>query len=420
MEKNEFKKLNSLPDLYLISLPKKTQDIPIIISIRAGLSFAPAGKKQLAHFLEHYLISRLAEGDAEYNGYTYSEQMEFFILAKKKNIEQKIENILKAVFIPDFNRPDIFKKEKSAIDSELRQSEGSAADEVHALSLKMRLTTDGYNQDDSKIESLNRIQLNDLETYYRQQFKSSNINIFVGAYQPDMEIEKTIKRALEKINFIEGEKSSFLSADYSDGLVAVKSNPSSSIHFVVDWPLEEKKLGFKQIVELDILRDYLIKGHESPLFQSLRYREGLVYDVEVHFSSYSEFNFLAVSTSAQRKNIEKIIELILLETEKVRNGEIDEKRLKLILSEDNKLVKEEWGANKVFFSWAQSDLLDFQKINTSEEIIAINKSITKETLQSVAQSVFQNSKMNVVLVGRNVEGLAETIRKKYKIDNRSD
>ena len=145
----------------------------------------------------------------------------------------------------------------------------------------------------------------------------------------------------------------------------------------------------KDSYAIDIIDTILGHGSSSRLFNELRTKRGLVYQIGSHYEAGTDYGFFGVSFSIGKQNIEKAKELILAEFEKIKNG-ISNKELKdaknliegsyKLENEDNKKM-----ADLLFF-W---DVIKSAELG--EEYIKQIKKITNSNIKRVARKYFNRN-----------------------------
>jgi predicted Zn-dependent peptidase len=100
--------------------------------------------------------------------------------------------------------------------------------------------------------------------------------------------------------------------------------------------------GVNSLIEklaLDVANDWL----SYTLFEEVRERRGLAYDVRSYHYSYSTFGFIAAEAGIEPKNIDITKEVILKQFEKLQNGELSKEELDKVknkLSIKNRMLRE--------------------------------------------------------------------------------
>lgn len=77
---------------------------------------------------------------------------------------------------------------------------------------------------------------------------------------------------------------------------------------------------------LDVIKAILGRGQSGKIFDEIRNKRGLAYDVGVHYESAVDYGYIAVHVNTDKKNINKCMKIILAEFQKLKN--ITDKELK--------------------------------------------------------------------------------------------
>ena len=70
---------------------------------------------------------------------------------------------------------------------------------------------------------------------------------------------------------------------------------------------------------LDVIMSILGRGQSGKIFDEIRNKRGLAYEIGVHHDPSSNYGFFAVYLNTNKKNIKKIIKIILKEFNNLKN-----------------------------------------------------------------------------------------------------
>ncbi|MEK7282068.1 MAG: pitrilysin family protein [Chloroflexota bacterium] len=149
---------------------------------------------------------------------------------------------------------------------------------------------------------------------------------------------------------------------------------------------------------LDLLNVLLGEGMSSRLFQEVREKRGLAYDIHSYVSHFRDSGCVIISAGVDPRRLDSALSAIVQviaelrdevsEEELARAKEFSKGRLWLRL-EDSRAVAGWLGIQEVIAG----------RIYTPEEVIARIEALTPQDLQRVAQKLFTNSGLHLAIVG---------------------
>lgn len=177
----------------------------------------------------------------------------------------------------------------------------------------------------------------------------------------------------------------------------VVDKKTESVYFSLASP------GFERMnarrYKLMVMDTILGGGMSSRLFQEVREKRGLAYDIGSYSVSYQEGGMFAVYGGTGLRNLDQVLELVAhelgrLKQEPVSEAELD--RAKNQLRGSILLSQEHMSAR---MSRNGKSLLNFGRIIPPEEVIQNIQSVTRESLQELAHEVFDAERTSTAIVG---------------------
>ncbi len=154
---------------------------------------------------------------------------------------------------------------------------------------------------------------------------------------------------------------------------------------------------------LDVLNLVLGEGMSSRLFQEIRERQGLAYDVHSQVSHYHDSGSVNVWSGVDPKRLEEAIQAILAEMAKLKDVQVSEAELAkakemgkgrlLLRMEDTRSVA----------GWIAGQELLTAKILTVDEVVSTLDGVTAPDVQRVARDLFNTGKLCLAVVGPSCE-----------------
>lgn len=372
-----------------------------------GQKYSPG----LAHMLEHmifkgttkrscYDIAReIAFLGGSSNAFTSHEMVCFYIRVPYENFEAAAEILSDMVFhstLPE----DEFTKEREVVFEEAMEYKDDPSYELHQLFhnefFQGRLATDIIGTEDS-IKGFSHKELKD---FYEEFYISENGILAISGNIPQ-------------------ELAEIISSRYFDAPTSFKKTTDSN-----QSSLKDDGVGFYQISDPDLeqtqliiaypgliinedetpaaicLLDILGGGTDSRLWIEAREKNSLCYHINLQSMSHLECGAWIISSSINHRNLDKMLDIIEVETSKIKTELISDEELQRT---KNKFKADIYGIydsgyslisdalNREFFGSIPLDTVS-EQINT----------VTKEDIMSLANRIFTDKQKVFVLSSEDV------------------
>ncbi len=141
---------------------------------------------------------------------------------------------------------------------------------------------------------------------------------------------------------------------------------------------------------VSVMSSILGEGSSSRLFQSLREKNGLTYQINSFLNSFYDVSSFGVYFSTNLKSMEKANRLVINEFNKIKQKIISERELNKAKEfiKGNLLISLENTTNRMF--WIAQSLVYFNKIKTISDIISEINSVSAQDIISVANQVLND------------------------------
>ena len=283
----------------------------------------------ISHFLEHMLFegtkkrknsrkiaSEIEKYGAEFNAYTSNDRTAFFIKIINKRFEKALDILSDMVANPLFNKKTI-EKEKQVIFKEINLVTDDSRQHQWILFQKTLFEKHPTkNPTYGTIGAIKSLDRKIIDSYYNKHYVPNNMVIsivgnvnhvkekiekyFDNLKPKKLALRKDIKEPLQKRNkkFVEKRKtvSSYMILGYKS---------VSRIH--------------KDSYVLDVISAILGKGQSGWIFDEIRNKRGLAYQVGVLNENEGDYGYFAVFAGLDKKNIEKTKGIILQQFRKLNN-----------------------------------------------------------------------------------------------------
>lgn len=318
------------------------ESVAIVFGIGAGSRYEVQKHQGISHFIEHMLfkgtnkrkstleISQVIEGiGGEINASTSKETTYLYAKVPQEQFNTAFD-VLADIILNSLMREEDIHKEKNIIIEEIKKYQDIPEELVEILLDKIMWKNHPLGKPilgDEK--SVINIQREDLLSYINTFYRPNNLVISVAG---NIKIEEVILQVDKYFKIIEkGEVKNYLPAkdNQKNTQIGIKFKKSNQAHLSFGFPGISRLDPDKYSV--DLLDIILGSGLSSRLFQKIRVRKSLAYDIHSfiqYFNDISSFNIYAgIDSSKLRETIQTILE----ELNKIKdNDQYQPKLLSLI------------------------------------------------------------------------------------------
>lgn len=317
------KELNN--GLTVIHYPTKDHSVAVNVLVKTGSNYENDNNRGISHFIEHMLfegtrtrtsldISREVEGlGGEINAYTSSERTCYSIKSLNRHIEKSLEVLSDIILNPSFDRPKI-EKERSIIISEIMMRKDQPRS--YQWDLFMKVAFKGHPAGlpiIGKVSTVRAMQRKDFLSYYSKFYRPNNIIIAVVG-----DLKNPFKLIEKYFGSMEGKGSTKTIKPVeilSRTTKTTATQKTKQVYSIIGYPTTT--FDDKDSDVLEVIRAILGKGMSGRLFDEIRNKRGLGYDVGCHHEAGNSSGFLACYISAEPDNIAECEKIVKRELKKV-------------------------------------------------------------------------------------------------------
>ena len=189
-------------------------------------------------------------------------------------------------------------------------------------------------------ESLSLIKLNDIKVFYSKHYCANNAAITIISSLEFEEVKKIVEKHFSLWKSQENMKNKEKYVDYKKDIFIDKKQDINSAKVQLVFPIHE--LSHLEIKALRIFNQYFGEGVNSVLFDNLRTKHGLVYDVLTRVANEEYIKLYKITYSTCHENVYKSINII-----KELINDVDNLRNKLS-KEDIKRISKSFKLKRLF------------------------------------------------------------------------
>ena len=313
-----------------------SKSVSVEVMFRFGSNFETKNLAGAAHFLEHMLFegtknrknsreiaNEIEKYGGEFNAYTTGDRTAFFIKIINKRFDVALDILSDMVANPIFDEK-IIDKEKKVVLKEINMVNDDPRSYQWILFHKTLFEKHpAKNPTYGSIKTVKRFDRSHVLNYHKSHYLPNNMIISVVGNVKN--VKEKIKRYFGKLK---------------PGRTIKRPECHESAQAKIKKFVEKRKtfnsymmLGYKIVPRLhkdsyvfDVISAVLGRGQSGWMFDEIRNKRGLAYQVGVNNEHESDYGVFAVYTNLDKKNIEKAKDIILQQFRRLES--ISEKDLK--------------------------------------------------------------------------------------------
>lgn len=395
-----------------------SENIPYVKSFSLGFWFNVGSRDEnpqnngITHFIEHMLFkgtkSRSAKKIATdiesaggyLNAFTSKENTCYYGRGLSEHLERTFDVLADMVQEPSF-KPNEIKKESSVVIDELHDIDDNPEElifdkfeEIIFSGNSLSLPIIGTEKNLKKFSQL------DLFNFVKEKY---GFNRFMIAASGAVDHDKLLKLADKYLKKDLG-SSNIRRKNYLPGEVHPKleiiDKEIQQVHAIIGRSTYGYNSEKRTIV--NVLSQVLGEGSSSRLFQAVRERNGIAYQINSFLNSFYDISTFGVYFSTNEKMMDKAMSIVLKEFKKLRESKISERELKKAKEsiKGSMLLSLEGTSNRMI-RMAQSELY-FNRIKSTDEIIMKIESVSVNDILNAANELLdENSFIKLIIKSKN-------------------
>ena len=413
-----YKKTILTNGLRVVTVPKADSlATTVLVLVEAGSKYETKEINGLSHLLEHMcfkgttkrpraidITNELNNIGAEYNAFTGQELTGYYVKAISKDLDIALDVVSDIYVDPLFDEKEI-EKEKGVVIEEINMNEDRLPRKAQIILAELLYGDQPAGWEVTGTPAIVRsLKRENFLKYRGEHYVASATTIIVAGAFLEAKLLKDIEEKFK--NMPVSTKQGKLK------VVELQEKPELKIKFKetdqthLAFGIRAYDLFDKRRFALELLADILGNGFGSRLFERLREQMGVAYYVGAGADLSTDHGVLDAYAGVDNKRLEEVIKAILQECKRLRDEPVG--------TDELTRVKNRISGNMVLGLETSNDLANFfggqeileKKILTPEELLARLQLVTAEEIQAVAQDVFQNSKLNSVIIGPHKDEMA--------------
>ena len=380
-----------------------SKSVVIEVMVKVGSNNEPSNISGISHFIEHMLFegtkkrptskditNEIEKLGGEFNAYTTGDRTAYYVKVLSKHFDNALDVISDMVTGPSFNR-EVIEKEKKVILKEIHM----VVDDPRFyqwvfFQKKLFKQHPAKNPTYGTISAVKNFRREDILGYYDKHYNSNNMIITVVGNVDD--VSSKIENYFEKIAAGPIKRPFFYEPLNNKKEKFVEKRKTLSAYMVLGYKIPPRL--HNDVYILDVISAILGKGQSGWIFDEIRNKRGLAYEVGVKCESTFDHGFFAVHASINKEKIQLATDIILNEFKKL--NEVKEKDIEEAKGfiEGNYVLETE-------DTFKLADELSFWEFikdaNLAEKYLDNIKKVTKEDIVRVAQKYLNENYTMVVI-----------------------
>jgi predicted Zn-dependent peptidase len=361
-----------------------------------------------SHFLEHLLFKGTETRTAEdissiienrggnLNAFTDRDMTAYHARIMADDLSLATE-VLQDMYYNSVLRDHDIENERQVILEEIKQLEDDPSSLIHELYIEniwrgSRLAHPIAGTAET-IQKMNRDLIQD---YYKQRY-SGELTVVASGLVDHEKLVQDVEKFTEK--GLGNSTRNRVKPSHNSGRMFV-SKETGQVQLCI--ATEGAPYGHDDMAAQTIISSYLGLGASSKLFQEVREKRGLVYNIYTHNQALEDVGAFGVFAGTRKANLRELTEIVLRELEAVKQGldpakleEVKHKTMGIFIlnSESNRQRMHQLGVST----------LRSGKPRTVDEVVAKLNAVTGEDVCRVAEKLFDTDKLSVTALGVSEE-----------------
>ncbi|MBN1301738.1 MAG: insulinase family protein [Melioribacteraceae bacterium] len=379
-----------------------SENISYVKSFSLGFWFDTGSKNEsvknngISHFIEHMLFKGTSRRSAAklsdeieslggyLNAFTSKEHTCYYGRGLSQYIGKTFEVISDMVLNSQFKAKDI-RNEQGVIIDELYDINDSP-EELIFDKFESNIYSGNFLQHPiiGTEENINSFDKSMILEYIEKNYTNKNLYIAASGLVNHDQIVNLADKYFGRRKTGESHKTKSLRLRKSNDLVVNKE--VQQIHAIIGKPVDG--YNSKKRVAINILSHILGEGSSSRLFQTLREKNGITYQINTFLNSFYNVSSFGIYFSTNPRNFNKAMNLVYAELEKFKKRPISKKEFSRARAyvKGNIILGMENTTNRMM-RMAQS-FIYFNRIKTLEETVAEIDKLDQAELEQLAVEIF--------------------------------
>ncbi|MBF0493731.1 MAG: insulinase family protein [Candidatus Omnitrophica bacterium] len=403
----------------IVSTMPHMESVSLGIWIGVGGRYESEKESGLSHMIEHMLfkgtltrttrdLKENIEGiGGSLNGFTSDEATCYMVKVPSNYAEVGIDVLSDMVLAPKFDEAEI-EREKFVVVEEIKMYKDQPADHVHELLAGIMWPKDPLGRLlTGTITNVKSFTRQDMIKFREKNYIPSNMAIIAaGSIKPGL-----IENLAEKIFCGTSLRATPIKAstiDQKQHKTVFSNKNIQQTHIAIGFPFKEKDISEKYPMEL--LNVILGGNMSSRLFEELREKNGLCYDIASNYKRHSDVSEFVIHAGVDTRKTVDAVSAVLSELKKMKNFHVSDdelKRAKEFIKGQFRMALENTSTRML---WMGDRFMMEKTIPDVEEILGKLDAVGKGDIKKAACKIFRESFLNLAIIGKVESAVREKIK----------
>ncbi|MFA7255766.1 MAG: pitrilysin family protein [Candidatus Omnitrophota bacterium] len=413
--------------LRVLTVPMANREsAAVAIWVKAGGRYEPRKISGISHYLEHMMFkgtptrnTRQIKEEVEgvggvLNAFTGEEMTCYFAKLLKQYYPRALD-VLSDMVLHSTIPADELAKERTVILEEIKMYRDVPSHHVHDLMGELLWPDQPLGRTlAGSPETVSKMTRADLRKYMKDYYHNSNILVSVSG---DVDHDEVLARVADIYKTPQPKKASvFVPAKSAQVRPRTHyyEKATEQTHLVIG--LHALPRMHPDRYKLGLLHVILGANMSSRLFEEVREKRGLAYEIKSGISGYQDAGAFTVSAGVETKKTVRAVAVIMKELAKVRKSFVKPGELRR--AKDYFMSQVSLGVEDTLdhLLWAGEKALCSGELPDKVEIRRQIETTTLEDIQRVAQGIFRTGNLNLSLIGPVPEKMQREITKNLVIE----
>lgn len=243
-------------------------------------------------------------------------------------------------------------------------------------------------------QNISSFNSSNLHKFHQTRYRSRNLVIAVSGFVQHDEIVKLADKYFNNTKSLSaGNRKSFSSSVPKDVTV---DKDIQQVHCIIGRPA----YGYRNTnrVKLSVLSTLLGEGSSSRLFQAVREKMGMTYQINSFLNSYLDVSAFGIYYSTNERHADKVNKIVFRELNKLKAAEVKQKELKRVKEyiKGNTLLSLESTTNRMIRM--ATSILNYGRLIPVEEMMQKIESVTAQDIIETANIMFDESELSRIII----------------------
>lgn len=245
--------------------------------------------------------------------------------------------------------------------------------------------------------NIRKFNSSELQKYHHKKYKSGNLLIVASGSVMHSDLVKLAEKHIQKNKTLNGSsREKFYRKKVND---LVLEQDFQQVHSIVG----RSTIGFnnKKRIQIKVLSTLLGEGSSSRLFQAVREKLGITYQINSFLNSYQDVSAFGVYFSTNRKQADRVMDIVIKEFLKLKEKKISEKELNRVKEyiKGGMLLSLENTTNRMIR--IANSFLYFNRIVPLDHFLKKIDAVTIDDITSAANNVLDEKKLSKIILTSN-------------------